>query len=118
MCLRAHVRAHVYECACRWQAMPVVDSLGVLLGMVKFRDVVKAAQAGKGEQAVKAWMRRDVVTMQADTPFDQLESALVAPSAPGRLPVVDAQGTLLGLVTRTDVLRQHQYYGGMSRRVA
>ena len=35
----------------------------------------------------------------------------------GRLPVVDEEGKLLGLVTRTDVLRQHKLYDGLNRRV-
>jgi predicted transcriptional regulator len=99
------------------KAVPVTDDARKLMGMLKYKDVVKAAQAGKGDERVKAWMRRDVVTVREDTPFDQLEKVLVDQQT-GRLPVVDADGVLVGLVTRTDVLREHKLYGGLGRRVA
>ena len=100
------------------QATPVVDGEGRLMGMLKYRDVVKAAQAGKGSQQVKAWMRRDVVTLPETMPLSEVEAVLIAKQA-GRLPVVDRAGVLRGLVTRTDVLRQHKLYGEqLTRRVA
>jgi predicted transcriptional regulator len=46
------------------KAAPVVDGSGKLLGMLKYRDVMKAAQAGKGSQRVKSWMRRDTITVR------------------------------------------------------
>ena len=88
---------------------------GTFLGMLKYRDVIKAAQANKSHQLVKAWMRRDVLTCAADTPLDEIEAIFVDMHATGRLPVVDEDGTLLGLVTRTGVLRQHRLYGDMGR---
>ena len=97
------------------KATPVVDpKTGRLCGMLKFRDVVKAAQAGKGRQQVKAWMRREVTTVHEDTTFTDLEQALQEQT--GRLPVVDHEGRLQGLVTRTDVLRHHKLYGEATRR--
>jgi tRNA nucleotidyltransferase (CCA-adding enzyme) len=100
------------------KATPVVDEAGMLMGMLKYRDVVKAAQANKGEQKVNAWMRRtqEITTVREATSFEELERVLIEDSV-GRLPVVDGGGKLLGLVTRTDVLRQHNLYGSMNRRV-
>ncbi len=102
------------------KALPVIDGSGQLLGMVKLRDAMKAVGARKGSQRVSAWMRRiephgKTVTVKGSTPLDQLEKALV--TSGGRLPVVDEEGKLLGLVTRTDVLRQHKLYDGLNRRV-
>lgn len=96
------------------KAVPVADSEGKLQGMLKYRDVVKAAQAGKGEQQVKAWMRREIVTIEASAPLDKVEQVLIKTGS-GRLPVIDESGHLLGLVTRTDVLRQHRMYGRLAR---
>ena len=127
-----------------WQ---VVED-GMLLGMLKYRDVVKAAQQGKGGQHVKAWMRREVdpckscksqqfaslygeeapcdrdgcliwqvVKVLAETTFAELEAAMTE-GQPGRIPVVDRDGRMLGIVTRTDLLRQSELYGSMQRRVA
>jgi tRNA nucleotidyltransferase (CCA-adding enzyme) len=100
------------------KAMPVVDEeSGALQGMLKFRDVVKAMQSAKGGQQVKAWMRRELVTVHEDTPFTELEGMLQEQT--GRLPVVDDDGVLLGIVTRTDVLRHHKLYGDeLERRVS
>ena len=96
------------------KAIPVIDGEGKLQGMIKFKDVVKAAQTNKGHQLVKAWMRREVVTISADTPLDKVEQVLIE-TGTGRLPVTDENGVMLGLVTRTDVLRQHRMYGGLAR---
>ena len=96
---------------------PVVDSNGLLMGMLKYRDVMKADQTGKADQLVKAWMRRQVPTVPPDMRFDELEEFLIERSI-GRLPVVDEAGCLLGLVTRTDVLRQHNLYSEIERDTA
>ena len=82
---------------------------GELLGALKYKDVVKAAQRGKQAQRVKAWMRRELPTITPEMPFHELEEFLVSRSI-GRLPVVTEEGKLLGIVTRTDVLRQHNLY--------
>ncbi|EOD41629.1 hypothetical protein EMIHUDRAFT_194023 [Emiliania huxleyi CCMP1516] len=75
----------------------------------RYRDVMKAAQASKGGQRVKSWVRRHTLTVPTQTPLDELEAILIEQSA-GRLPVVADDGTLVGLVTRTDVLRQRNLY--------
>eukprot|EP00966_Prymnesium_polylepis_P116572 2694141-Prymnesium_polylepis.1 len=51
---------HAYNLMQRIQrkGVPVTDADGALMGTLKFRDVVKAAQTGKAQQLVKAWMRR------------------------------------------------------------
>ena len=102
----------------RLRAVPVLeDDEGKLLGFIKYRDPIKAAQTGKGQQAVKAWMRRELLTVAADAPFSELEELLVGGST-GRLHVVDKEGKLIGLVSRTDMLRQYKHYEDMNRRVA
>jgi len=80
-----------------------------LLGFIKYRDPVKAAQAGKGQQSAKAWMRKELVTVGAHTPFTELEELLLEGST-GRLHVVDDDGRLIGLISRTDLLRHHRLY--------
>ena len=101
----------------RRRAMPVLGDDGTLLGFLKYRDPIRAAQAGKGRQLVKAWMRRELITIGPDATFTEMEEELLAGDT-GRLHVVDDDGRLLGLVSRTDMLRHYQYYKGMNRRVA
>jgi len=45
-------------------------------GTLKYNAVVKALKAGKAAQMVKAWMRREGVTVAPDTPFDDLETVM------------------------------------------
>ena len=53
-------------------------------------------------------MRREFLTVQPDTPFTEMERLLLEGST-GRLHVVDDDGKLLGLVSRTDLLRNYQH---------
>ena len=114
----------------RTRAVPVLESDGTLVGYIKYRDPVKAARSGKGQQQVKAWMRRTFLSVGEDTPFAELEAKLLEGST-GRLHVLafdeadgeegeeegERRGKLLGLITRTDLLRYHRHYEDMERRV-
>jgi CBS-domain-containing membrane protein len=60
--------------------------------------------------SVKGWMIRNVQTVEASKTLAEVE-ALFLENDIGSIPVV-ADGTkrLVGMVTRTDLLRQHRYY--------
>jgi len=81
---------------------PVVDE-GRLLGIVSHRDVDAADRHGKLDRPVSSRMSRDVITVTPDTPLDDALT-LMEQRDVGRLPVL-AEGRLLGILTRTDVLR-------------
>ena len=63
--------------------------------------------------AVKGWMLQHVQTVDASMTMAQVESVLLENDV-GSLPVV-AEGSkrLVGMVTRTDILRQHRYYDSL-----
>ena len=90
------------------KAVPVVDGKNRLRGSLKVSDVVKAERAGRGAATVKGVMKTQVVSVGPATPFGELEAILV--TTVGRVPVIDDAGHLLGIVTRTDILRQRNYY--------
>jgi CBS domain-containing protein len=73
----------------------------------------KAIAERKRGAAVKGWMLQHVQTVEASMTIAQVETILLE-SDVGSLPVV-ADGTkqLVGMVTRTDVLRQHRYYDSL-----
>lgn len=75
-------------------------------------------QDGKGHQQAKAWMRREFFTCSADAPFAELEKRLIEERVSGRLYVVDEHGKVQGIVSRTDLLRHHNLYHSVHRRVA
>ncbi len=60
--------------------------------------------------ALKGWMKQHVQTVEAGRTMAEVEAVLLENDV-GCIPVV-ADGTkqLVGLVTRTDLLRQHRYY--------
>ncbi len=87
--------------------LSVVDENDQLVGIISRRDLDLALHHGFSHAPVKGYMTRNLKTITPDTPLREIESLMVTYDV-GRLPVVQL-GQLLGIVTRTDVLRQlHQ----------
>ncbi|MEB3161076.1 MAG: CBS domain-containing protein, partial [Synechocystis sp.] len=84
--------------------LTVVNEDNQLVGIISRRDLDLALHHGFSHAPVKGYMTRNVKTIAADTPLPQIEAMMVADDV-GRLPVMQ-DGQLVGIVTRTDVLRQ------------
>jgi len=82
--------------------MPVVDGDQVV-GMISRRDADKAIVHELGHAPVKGFMTTEVVSISPETSLNELQKMVVEYDI-GRLPVVD-QGHLVGIVSRTDILR-------------
>jgi len=86
----------------------VVTEGDALVGLVTVRDLLTyIGRHGGGalEARVGLVMTRDVTSVTPDTPLDEA-AALLAERRFNHLPVQE-DGTLVGLVTPSDVLRQH-----------
>lgn len=86
---------------------PVVDEKYQVVGILTEKDCLRAALEASyyrdWGKRVSAYMQRDVITMEAD--IDILTACQVFLDGPyRRFPVVD-DGQLVGLISRTDVLR-------------
>jgi tRNA nucleotidyltransferase (CCA-adding enzyme) len=87
--------------------LSVVNAEDELVGVISRRDLDLALHHGFSHAPVKGYMATQVKTITPDTPLPEIEDLMVTYDI-GRLPVLD-QGALVGVVTRTDVLRHlHQ----------
>ena len=84
----------------------VVDENDTLVGIISRRDIDLALHHGFHHAPVKGYMSRNLKTITPDTTLLEIQSLMVTYDV-GRLPVTEA-GELVGIVTRTDVLRQLQ----------
>jgi len=87
--------------------LPIVDSDGKLLGVITDRDICVAL--GTRNQVASEIAASDLSSgkLVIGKPDDDLRTALLtmAEAKVRRLPVVDAQGRLAGIVSITDILR-------------
>lgn len=125
------------------RALPVVDDQNDVIGLVTYKEVAAAKQRmwnkeqkrrrdatsenrrmskedqrvadGRRRQGspVKAWMKQHVTTVEASMTIAEVERTLLENDV-GCIPVVqDGTNKLVGMVTRTDLLRQHRYYSSL-----
>jgi CBS domain-containing protein len=99
----------------RFRHLPVVDGNGKLLGILSHGDLLHAASSSLSDkeaerndlilkQPVRRIMQREVLTVQ---PGDSLIQAgkVLWESKIGCLPVVNAEGELVGMLTKSDFVR-------------
>jgi len=87
--------------------LSVVDAGDRLAGIISRRDIDIALHHGFSHAPVKGYMTWQLKTIAPDTLLPEIESLMVTYDI-GRLPVLE-NGQLVGIVTRTDVLRElHQ----------
>ncbi len=98
----------------RDSGLSIVDAQDQLVGMISRRDIDIALRHGFSHAPVKGYMITNLKTISPDTTLPDIQSLMVTYDI-GRLPVLE-NGLLLGIVTRTDVLRElhHSTLNGSS----
>ncbi len=82
--------------------LPVIKN-GQVVGVISRRDVEKAAHHGLGHAPVKGFMTSNLVIIRPEAPVSEIRELMIEHDI-GRLPVLK-EGKLVGIVSRTDVLR-------------
>lgn len=82
--------------------MAVVDK-GKLTGIITLAGLNKALKHGYGHSRVKGYMLRKPITVRPETPLYAIHKIISEKDA-GVIPVIDS-GTMIGVINRTDVLR-------------
>ena len=82
------------------EEFPVVDSYGRLDGLLARADIIEALQNADAGAPVAPFARREPATVDAEASLDKAVEKLAASASVG---VVDADGRLLGLLTRQSI---------------
>eukprot|EP00741_Cyanophora_paradoxa_P004659 tig00000821_g4522.t1 len=83
----------------------VLSDEGEVVGTLTARDVQTAELNNLLSRPIKAFMNRQPITIDPETSLHEIEKMLTTNPRLGRLPVRTASGKLVGVVTRSDVLR-------------
>src|SRR5574340_573326 len=88
----------------RISGTPVVDDNGKLVGIISIEDLLRAFEQGKCKTTVGKRMSKTLISIRdndsVDTAVQKFQQTGV-----GRLPVVNARGHLVGILTKGDITR-------------
>jgi CBS domain-containing protein len=101
-----HAAKIMWECDCGW--VPVVDDARRVVGVVTDRDICMACYTRGSAPELISVAGTMSTNVHACRPDDPLENALAMMRnyRVRRLPVVDPDGALLGLLSISDILRR------------
>lgn len=88
----------------RISGTPVVNGNGNLIGIVSLEDLLRALEQGALNSTVSDWMSRSVITVNESDLVDVAVQKF-AQTGVGRLPVLNAEGRLVGVLTKGDITR-------------
>jgi CBS domain-containing protein len=87
----------------RVSGLPVVDSAGAVLGVISEADIL-LKEVGDPALTAEQAMTSPARTIGPDRPVTEAAKRMLGESV-NRLPVVDEDGNLIGIVTRADLVR-------------
>jgi len=83
--------------------LPIVED-GKIVGIITRNSVDKALNHGFSNAPVSAYMTSEVITGNKNLSIEELKTLIVEKGI-GRIPIVDDKRKIVGIVTRTDILK-------------
>jgi CBS domain-containing protein len=77
---------------------------GALVGMITLDDIHRTSPIDRDALLVRDVMHRGAIALPPGAPVVEALRVMSAENI-GRVPVVDENGTLVGIVTRTDIMK-------------
>ncbi len=96
-----------------FKGCPVVED-NRLVGIISRRDLRKGLRSELAHAPVKGFMTRELITATPDQSLNDLRRLMVEENI-GRVPIVDKDDSLVGIVTRSDILRYLSYFDRRGR---
>ncbi|MEI7904695.1 MAG: CBS domain-containing protein [Candidatus Firestonebacteria bacterium] len=84
-------------------SLPVIENKK-LLGIVSITELDKCIQHNFNDKEISGYIRTGIATVSPEISLNEIQNLMVDENV-GKLPVLDASGGILGIVTRTDVLK-------------
>jgi tRNA nucleotidyltransferase (CCA-adding enzyme) len=85
------------------EGFPVLEG-GQVVGMLARREIDRAMNLGLGNAAISMLMTKGQIEVHPDDSIETLQQVMTE-YAVGQVPVVSAEGEIIGIVTRTDLIR-------------
>ena len=85
------------------EGFPVLDGDRVV-GILTRRETERARRLGLGNAAISMYMTKGRIEVRPDDAVETLQRVMIEHGV-GQVPVVSSQGQVLGIVTRTDLIR-------------
>jgi CBS domain-containing protein/anti-sigma regulatory factor (Ser/Thr protein kinase) len=88
----------------RISGAPVIDAGNNLVGIISMEDLINALRRNDLKAQVREYMSASLITVKGNEPVVEALKQFVNTKV-GRLPVVDNQGKLIGIITKGDITR-------------
>jgi len=94
--------------------IPVIEE-GELKGIITMQEVNRAKQHGLGKELVSKYMSDQIITVKLNTPLTEIQELMINYDI-GRILVVNQEDKLIGIITRTDLIRNLYGEGHIPKR--
>lgn len=92
--------------------IPIVNSEGLISGIITRKDIDKAIKHGLSHAPVKGFKSGEIIYANPETPIEEIQKLMVE-NAVGRIPII-SKNKIVGIITRKDLLRYLNYKNNIS----